>query len=176
MSRADQTPQIGSDFSTSSRRQPRSISHHFRRVNFNNSTLSFLPLSLPITAIRFRVAMTRTIFPAAFNYPRTRAPTSERTSVASQNIDRRARSLSLLPLAPSNPLAFSRDDRRVRGRRQPHRKRAEREITSYSNENARYRPQLRLLRRERFLEKYPSRLSTNWTAIGREIPKLPCTR
>lgn len=38
MSRADQTPRIGSDFSTSGR--------HFRRVNFNNSTLS-LPSDPP---------------------------------------------------------------------------------------------------------------------------------
>jgi len=97
---ADQTPRIGSDFSTSGRSQPSLLaSRHFRRVNFNNST----PTS------HLRTAMTRTIFPAAFNYPRTRTPTSERVNAVSRNIDRLAFSLSL-----SLSLSLLRDDHRVR--------------------------------------------------------------
>lgn len=79
---------------------PRSVSRHFRRVNFNNSTSP--PSTLP--TIRLRTAMTRTIFPAAFNYPRTRG-SHERAQPREISIVPRSFSLSssLLPLSAPSP-------------------------------------------------------------------------
>jgi len=88
MSRADQTPRIGSDFSTSGR------SHPCRPVATSVESILIIPPS-PFPTIYLRTAMTRTIFPAAFNYPRTRAPTNGRALPREISIARRAVSLSL---------------------------------------------------------------------------------
>jgi len=54
-------------------------------------------LIIPPPTIHLRTAMTRTIFPTAFNYPRTHILMSERANATSRNIDRSLFSLSLPP-------------------------------------------------------------------------------
>lgn len=145
---------------------PPLASRHFRRVNFNNSTpprSTFVPRWLA----RFFRQLSIIRGPAL---PRA----NKRANVTSRNIDRSSFSLSPFTLSF---LSLLLGDRRVSERRpDPYRKWAEREITSCSNENARYRrPQLRLLRRGRSLEKCPSRPLANWMTVTRDVSKLSRT-